>query len=166
MDAVPSNGGHLAVREVTAVVEACPPDCSWGVAPGLLEIPGFHLIFHGQLPGPSSMSEPMGTFLFELERGRYGFFLCKREPRLTDAHCTWVSSEKGEEHSRSRKQHLQGSPTCTGLRGERAGEGLSVEEATATEGAQGAHASWLTVVCQSHFQKVFLLKDFSIWASF
>ena len=87
------------------------------------------------------MSEPMGTFLFELEIGRYGFFVCKREPRLTDAHCTWVNSEKGEEHSRSRKQRLQGSPTCTRLRGERAGEGLSVEEATATEGAQGAPAS-------------------------
>ena len=52
-----------------------------------------------------------------------------------------MNSEKGEEHSRSRKQHLQGSTTGTGLRGERAGEGLSVEGATAIEGAHGAHAS-------------------------
>ena len=58
-----------------------------------------------------------------------------------DTHWTWVNSEKGEEHSRSRKQHLQGSTTGTGLRGERAGEGLSVEGATAIEGAHGAHAS-------------------------
>lgn len=40
-------------------------------------LPGFHLIVHGQPPGPLSVSEPLGTFLFELKKGRNGFFVCK-----------------------------------------------------------------------------------------
>lgn len=117
--------------------------CSWGggvrtrwflrCGPSLSgDLLGFHLIVHGQPPGPLSLSEPLGTFLFELERGRYGFFVCKQEPRLTDTNWTWMNTEKGAEHSRERKEHLQGSAPVLGSGKTEQGERLSVQSPKGT----------------------------------
>ena len=93
---------------------------------------GFHLTVHRQPPGPLSVTEPLGTFLFELKRGRYGFFVCKQEPRLTDTNWTWMNTEKGAEHSRERKEHLQGSAPAPGSGKTEQGERLSVQSPKGT----------------------------------